>query len=55
MSIRKMAVAGQFYPNSDEELKAMFTHYNSVLEKHVDMQSLLSYHTRAVIVPQLHL
>ncbi|WP_201352754.1 AmmeMemoRadiSam system protein B [Hydrogenimonas urashimensis] len=51
MTIRKAAVAGQFYPGSAEEIKAMLSHFNKVLEEHVQRPELLQTKTRAVIVP----
>ena len=51
MSIRKAAVAGQFYPAGKEDIVRMFEHFNSVLDAHADMDALLSLRTRAVIVP----
>lgn len=51
MSIRKTAVAGQFYPAGKEDIVKMFEHFNKALDAHADMNSLLSQHTRAVIVP----
>ena len=51
MTIRKDAVAGQFYPTSADEIEKMITHYNAILDEHVDMQALLAMPARAVIVP----
>ncbi len=51
MSIREMSVAGSFYPNSSQEIEAMLDHFNTILEKNVNMHQLLSFESRAVIVP----
>ena len=51
MSTRKTAVAGQFYPANSKEIEAMFTHYNVVLDKHIDDKKLLDIVPRAIIVP----
>jgi AmmeMemoRadiSam system protein B len=50
MSKRKLAVAGQFYPDNTDELTRYIDHFNSVLEKNnIDVDS--SLHPRAIIVP----
>jgi len=51
MSIRKTAVAGQFYPAKAEEIRQLFQHYNKSLEAHLKEHTLLSLKPRAVIVP----
>ena len=51
MTIRKDAVAGQFYPASAGEVEEMIVHYNSLLDTHADMEALSALKTRAVIVP----
>ncbi len=51
MKIREAAVAGQFYPASPEEIKAMFDHFNRLLEESIRDPELLKTKTRAVIVP----
>ncbi|WP_353662131.1 AmmeMemoRadiSam system protein B [Hydrogenimonas sp. SS33] len=51
MSIRRAAVAGQFYPGSAQEIEAMFAHFNKLLEENIKDPSLLKQSTRAVIVP----
>jgi len=51
MRVRETAVAGQFYPASATEIVAMIEHYNTILDKHVDMNELLSMRTNAIIVP----
>ena len=51
MSIRETAVAGQFYPASSEEIDQMISHYNSVLDKHIQNKDVLKTIPRAVIVP----
>ena len=35
MSIRKDAVAGQFYPASKEEIEKMFDHYNKIIDESI--------------------
>ena len=51
MTIRKAAVAGQFYPASAEEIKRMFDYFNEMLEKSIRDPKMLETKTRAVIVP----
>jgi len=51
MSIRKDAVAGQFYPSDKEEIEKMFTHYNEIVENALSDKSILSLIPRAIIVP----
>lgn len=51
MSIRKTAVAGQFYPANYKDIQEMFTHYNEVLDKSITDKSLLDISPRAIIVP----
>jgi len=51
MSIRETAVAGQFYPDSRQELEKMFTHYNAILDTHLKEKKILDLAPRAVIVP----
>lgn len=51
MSIRKDAVAGQFYPAGKEEIVAMFEQYNSIIDASLKDKSVLDLQPRAVIVP----
>lgn len=51
MSIRKSAVAGQFYPTDPKEISLMFEHYNQILDKHLSDKTLLDKKPRAIIVP----
>jgi len=51
MSTRNTAVAGQFYPADPNEIKAMFDHYNKILDEHLEDAALLKEKPRAVIVP----
>ena len=51
MSIRLDAVAGQFYPSNPKEIESMVHHYNDILDKNIDMNTLESKDTRSVIVP----
>ena len=51
MSIRKSAVAGQFYPADPKEINSMFEHYNQILDKHLSDKTLLDKKPRAIIVP----
>ncbi|WP_457749236.1 AmmeMemoRadiSam system protein B [Sulfurimonas sp.] len=51
MSIRKDAVAGQFYPASKEEIQKMFAHYNAIVDESIKDESILDLKPRAVIVP----
>jgi len=51
MSIRKDAVAGQFYPASKEEIVKMFNHYNEIIDESIKDKSVLDLQARAVIVP----
>ena len=50
MSSRKLAVSGQFYPDSESELNRYIEHFNKVLEENnIDVDTNL--YTRAIIVP----
>ena len=51
MSIRKDAVAGQFYPANKEEIVKMFNHYNEIVDKSIKDKRVLDLKPRAVIVP----
>ena len=51
MSIRKMAVAGAFYPADPNEIKKMFEYYNEILDKHLKDKSILKIAPQAIIVP----
>ena len=51
MSIRKDAVAGQFYPASKEEIQKMFDHYNTIIDEAIKDKAILDLKPRAVIVP----
>lgn len=51
MSIRKDAVAGQFYPASKDEIEKMFAHYNEIVDEVVQDQEILSLKPNAIIVP----
>ena len=51
MSIRKDAVAGQFYPASKEEIQKMFDHYNKIIDESIKDRAVLELKPRAVIVP----
>ncbi len=51
MTIRKTAVAGQFYPGGAEETERYFDYFNEALEKGIEDPEKLKTRTRAVIVP----
>ncbi|ADN09238.1 AmmeMemoRadiSam system protein B [Sulfurimonas autotrophica] len=51
MSIRKDAVAGQFYPASKEEIEKMFSHYNKIIDESIKDEAILNLKPRAIIVP----
>ncbi len=51
MSIRKTAVAGQFYPSNPDEIKRVFDHYNQILDEHLSGKRVLDKKPRAIIVP----
>ncbi|MDD5405510.1 MAG: AmmeMemoRadiSam system protein B [Sulfurovaceae bacterium] len=51
MSIRKSAVAGQFYPADPKEISSMFEHYNQILDTHLLDKTILEKKPRAIIVP----
>jgi len=51
MSIRKDAVAGQFYPANKEEIEKMLTHYNEIIDESIKDKSVLDLKPRAIIVP----
>jgi hypothetical protein len=51
MSTRKDAVAGQFYPASQEEIEKMFDHYNKIVDESIKDKSILTLKPRAIIVP----
>ena len=50
-TIRKDAVAGQFYPSEPQEIIRMFEHYNRILDEHMKDKSILKFKPRAIIVP----
>jgi len=51
VTIRKDAVAGQFYPASKEEIETMFNHYNNIIDDSIKEKSILNLKPRAIIVP----
>ena len=51
MTIRKDAVAGQFYPDSPTEIEKMIEHYNTILDEHLKDKEVLNLVPRAIIVP----
>jgi AmmeMemoRadiSam system protein B len=51
MSIRKAAVAGQFYPADKDEIIKMFTHYNKIIDESIKDNAILALAPRAIIVP----
>ncbi len=51
MTIRKDAVAGQFYPASSTDIEGMIEHYNKILDEHIKDKTLLTKEPRAIIVP----
>ena len=51
MSIRKDAVAGQFYPANKDEIEKMFAHYNKIVDESIKDKSVLELEPRAIIVP----
>ncbi len=51
MTIRKDAVAGQFYPDSPTEIERMIEHYNKILDESLKDKEVLSLTPRAIIVP----
>jgi len=51
MSIRKDAVAGQFYPANKEEIEKMFHHYNDIINQNIKDEAVLNLKPRAIIVP----
>jgi AmmeMemoRadiSam system protein B len=51
MTIRKDAVAGQFYPASSTEIEEMIEHYNKILDENLKDKSVLNLSPRAIIVP----
>jgi AmmeMemoRadiSam system protein B len=51
MSIRKDAVAGQFYPASENEIRTIFDHYNNFLQQNIQDKTILTLQPRAFIVP----
>jgi AmmeMemoRadiSam system protein B len=51
MSLRKDAVAGQFYPASKSEIEKMFHHYNEVIDESIKDKKVLEIVPRAIIVP----
>lgn len=50
-SIRKTAVAGQFYPSNPEEINRAFDHYNRILDEHLSDKRVSNKNLRAIIVP----
>ena len=51
MSLRKDAVAGQFYPAESQEIEKMFAHYNKIIDDALQDKSVLELKPRAIIVP----
>lgn len=51
MSVRKDAVAGQFYPSDKSEIEKMFLHYNSLIDEATIKEAILELKPRAIIVP----
>ncbi|MBD3789152.1 MAG: AmmeMemoRadiSam system protein B [Campylobacterales bacterium] len=51
MSTRQTAVRGQFYPYDANDIKAMFDHYNRILDGHLKDKTLFHQNARAIIVP----
>lgn len=51
MSLRKDAVAGQFYPADKLEITQMFDHYNKIIDDALQDKSILEIKPRAIIVP----
>ena len=51
MSLRKDAVAGQFYPAESQEIEKMFAHYNKIIDESLQDKSVLELKPRAIIVP----
>jgi len=51
MTIRKDAVAGQFYPDSPSEIEKMIAHYNKILDENLKDKEVLNLTPRAIIVP----
>ncbi|HHD84305.1 MAG TPA: AmmeMemoRadiSam system protein B [Campylobacteraceae bacterium] len=51
MTIRKDAVAGQFYPDSATEITQMIEHYNKILDENLKDKSVLNLSPRAIVVP----
>ncbi len=51
MTIRKDAVAGQFYPASAADIDAMIKHYNTILNERLKERDILKLSPKAVIVP----
>ncbi len=50
-SVRKSAVAGQFYPATKADIEKMFQYFNAILDKELKDKKLLTLKSRAVIVP----
>jgi len=51
MRTRETTVSGQFYPSNPEEIKKIFSHYNSIIEEHLRNKEILYLKPRALIVP----
>lgn len=51
MTIRKDAVAGQFYPDSATEITQMIEHYNKILDENLKDKSVLNLSPRVIVVP----
>lgn len=51
MSLRKDAVAGQFYPADKLEITQMFDHYNKIIDDALQDKSILEIKPHAIIVP----
>ncbi len=51
MDTRKSAVAGQFYPSASQDIESAISHYNKILDEHLQKQNILTLKPKAVIVP----
>ena len=49
--IRKAAVSGQFYSHDAQEIQKQITHFNQLLDEHLEDKTILDKPTKMIIVP----
>ncbi|NOX14612.1 MAG: AmmeMemoRadiSam system protein B [Epsilonproteobacteria bacterium] len=51
MNTRETVVAGQFYPQKQQELEEIFKTYNTLMEENIKDKNILTIKSNAIIVP----